>query len=110
MFSDLKNLAAFNALANTATLHEAIATADAGASELLLQLSVADVEGDPVDAAARLVQEAARRAMSSMHTSEEPVPPEVHRALTEISEPNTRNSAIEQLLTWLSSRSEDAVE
>ena len=61
MFADLKNLAAFNALASTASLHEAIEVADAGASELLLRLSVAELDGAPDDAVAGLVREAARR-------------------------------------------------
>jgi DNA primase len=104
MFADLKNLAAFNALASTASLHEAIETADAGASELLLRLSVAELDGTAEDAAAGLVREAARR---SVVASKEPIPLEVHQALLDINEPNTKRAAIDMLLTWLGSRSED---
>jgi DNA primase len=103
MFADLKNLAAFNAIANTASLHEAIETADAGASELLLRLSVAELDGDPEAAVAGLVREAARR---SIVTAKDPIPLEVHQALLEINEPNTKRAAIDILLTWLGSRSE----
>ena len=106
MFVDMKNAAAFDALATTSSLHEAIEVADPGASELLLQLSVAEVDGDPEDAAARLITEAVRR---NLRTSQIPIPPEVHEALNEINEPNTKRAAIDQLLTWLSSRSEEAV-
>jgi hypothetical protein len=107
MFVDLKNLAAFNALATTPSLHEAIEVADAGASELLLRLSVAELDGDPEDAVAGLVREAARR---SIVMSKEPIPLEVHQALNDVNEPDTKRTAIDQLLTWLGSRSEDAVD
>jgi DNA primase len=104
MFADLKNLAAFNALASTASLHDAIEAADAGASELLLRLSVAELDGEPEDAVAGLVREAARRTVV---TSKDPIPLEVHQALLDINEPNTKRTAIDELLTWLSSRSEE---
>ncbi|HEV3227085.1 MAG TPA: DNA primase [Acidimicrobiales bacterium] len=107
MFSDLKNLAAFNALASTASLHEAIEVADVGASELLLQLSVAELDGDAEDAVAGLVREAARRAIRAVATSETPIPLAVHQALNDINEPNTKRAAIDELLTWLGSRSEE---
>jgi len=110
MFVDLKNLAAFNALASTASLHEAIEAADAGASELLLQLSVADLEGDPVGAVSDLVRAAARRSVQGMAGHDEPVPPTVVQALNDINEPNTKRAAIDELLTWLGSRSQDAME
>ena len=104
MFADLKNLAAFNALASTASLHEAIEVADAGASELLLRLSVAELDGEPEDAVAGLVREAARR---SVITSKDPIPLDVQQAVQDINEPNTKRAAINMLLTWLGSRSEE---
>jgi len=107
MFVNLKNAAAFHALASTSSLHEAIEMADPGARELLQQLAVAEVDGDPEDAAARLLTEAVRRSLRSMRTA---IPPEVHLALNDINEPNTRRAAIDELLTWLSSRSEEADE
>jgi len=105
MFTDLKNLAAFRALASTASIEAAIAAADPGAADLLLQLSVADFDGDPEDAVASLVRAAARRAIA---TSTNPIDPEVHKALLDVSEPVSRPAAIAQLLTWLCSRSEDS--
>jgi DNA primase len=109
MFADLKNLAAFNALASTASLHEAIEVADAGASELLLRLSVAELDGEPEDAVAGLVREASRREIRRLAAAETPIPFSVHQALNDINEPNTKRSAITELLTWLSSQSEEAV-
>jgi DNA primase len=109
MFADLKNLAAFNALASTSSLHEAIEVADAGASELLLRLSVAELDGEPEDAVAGLVREAARREVRRLAASETPIPLSVHQALNDINEPNTKGSAITELLTWLGSQSEEAV-
>jgi len=109
MFSDLKNLAAFNALAGTASLHEAIEVADAGASELLLRLSVAELDGEPEDAVAGLVREAGSRAMRRMESTAEPVPLAIHQALNNVNEPLTRRAAIDILLTWLGSRSEEEV-
>ena len=104
MFTDLKNLAAFRALATTSSIDAAIAAADPGAADLLLQLSVADFDGDAEDAVASLVRVAARRAIA---TSTEPIDPQVHAALLDVSEPTSRGVAIQQLLTWLRSRSEE---
>ncbi len=107
MFTDLKNLAAFRALASTATVEAAIAAADPGAADLLLQLSVADFDGDPEDAVASLVRAATRRAIvAAGSTSTTPIDPAVHTALLDINEQALRGVAIEQLLTWLGSRSE----
>jgi hypothetical protein len=41
--------------------------------------------------------------------SETPIPLNVHQALNDINEPDTKRAAIDELLTWLSSRSEEAV-
>ncbi len=105
MFTDLKNLAAFRALASTATIEAAMSAADPGAADLLLQLSVADFDGDPHDAVASLVRAAARRAIASSTT---PIDPQVHKALLDVNEPASRGEAITQLLTWLRSRSEES--
>jgi len=104
MFTSEKNLAAFRALASTATVRDAIEAADPGASDLLLQLSVAEPISGPVEAVAALVRQAARRAV---HASTTPIPPEVHQWLLAVNEPETQRDAIEQLLVWLGSRSED---
>ena len=60
-------------------------------------------QGEAEDAVAGLVREAARR---SVVTSKEPIPLDVHQALLDINEPNTKRAAINMLLTWLGSRSE----
>jgi hypothetical protein len=103
MFTDMRNLAAFEALAKTATVVQAMEIADPGAAELLLQLSVAELDGEPEDAVGRLVSQTARRLIATTKQTT----PEVHQALLEVDEPLTRRAAIEQLLTWLSSRSEE---
>jgi hypothetical protein len=64
---------------------------------------VAELDGEPEDAVAGLVREAARRTVIA---SKDPIPLEVHQALLDINEPNTKRSAIDMLLTWLGSRSE----
>ena len=110
MFADLKNLAAFNALASTSSLHDAIETADSGASDLLLRLSVAPFEYEPEAAVADLVRAAAQRRIRHLASSETPIPPAVHQALNDVNEPNTRRAAMTELLTWLGSQSEEAVE
>ncbi|HEY2815107.1 MAG TPA: DNA primase [Acidimicrobiales bacterium] len=100
LFSDLKNLAAFRAIASTASIDAAIATADPGAADLLLQLSVADFDGDAEDAVASLLRATVRREIAR---STEPIEPTVHAALLEVNEPSSRRAAIEQLLSWLRS-------
>jgi hypothetical protein len=105
MFTDLKNLAAFRALASTATIDAAMSMADPGAADLLLQLSVADFDGDAEDAVAALVRAAARRAIAASTT---PIDPQVHEALLDVNEPDSRQEATVQLLTWLRSRSEES--
>jgi hypothetical protein len=58
---------------------------------------------------AGLVREAARREVRRLAASETPIPLSVHQALNDINEPNTKGSAITELLTWLGSQSEEAV-
>jgi DNA primase len=103
MFADMRNLAAFEALAKSSTVMQAIEIADPGAAELLLQLSVAELDGEPEDAVGRLVSQTARRLIATTKQTT----PEIHQALLDVNEPLTRRAAIEQLLTWLSSRSEE---
>ena len=75
----------------------------------MLQLSVAELDGEAEDAVAGLVREAARREIRRGAASETPIPPTVHQALNDINEPNTKRAAITELLTWLGSQSEEAV-
>lgn len=103
MFGNLKNLAAFTALASAASLHEAIESADTDASELLLRLSIADPDSTPEDAVAGLVREAARRSVVASKTV---IPLDVHQALVAINEPETRDDSIDLLLAWMGGRDE----
>ena len=112
LFRDERNAAAFRALAATANVQEAIAVADPGAAELLLRLGVEEVDSEAEDAVALVVREAARRAVADerrrAEASGEPVSlAPVVLAIEQLTEPASRRAAIGQLLTWLSSRSEE---
>ncbi len=54
LFDDELYLAAYRALQETASLHDAIEAADAGAAELLQRLAVEETEADPRDVVALL--------------------------------------------------------
>jgi len=113
LFRSERHLIAFRSLAATNSVQEALATADPGASEVLLRLAVEETDSDPEEAVARLVQEAAEHARRDLVASaDDPLAiahesGEVKLAIEALLEPNTRRAAIEQLLTWLGSRSED---
>jgi hypothetical protein len=112
LFVSERNLAAFRALVATANVQEALATVDPGASEVLLRLAVEETDSDPEEAVARLVQEAARRAVvdessRALQRDEAIDLREPKMAIEALLDPTTRREAIEQLLTWLGSRSED---
>jgi hypothetical protein len=115
LFRSERHLIAFRSLAATNSVQEALATADPGASEVLLRLAVEETDSDPEEAVARLVQEAAEHARRDLvANADDPLAiahesGEVKLAIEALLEPNTRRSAIEQLLTWLGSRSEDRV-
>ena len=114
LFASERNAAAFRALATTIDVQGALATADPGASEVLLRLAVEETDSEPEDAVARLVREAALRAVdaeraAAVEERRNVNQTEVKLAIEALLEPNTRRSAIEQLLTWLGSRSEDRV-
>lgn len=66
LFADPVHLGAYRALAGAATLHEAVATAEPEAAELLQRLAVEDVGADPEDVAARLVTDVARHALDDL--------------------------------------------
>jgi DNA primase len=112
LFVSERNLAAFRALVATANVQEALATVDPGASEVLLRLAVEETDSDPEEAVARLVQEATRRAVvdessRALQRDEAIDLREPKMAIEALLDPTTRREAIEQLLTWLGSRSED---
>jgi DNA primase len=119
LFADERNLAAFRALASSATLHEAIEKADPGAAALLQRLAVEEAEADPDDVVALLAERAGRRALSELvelvnadeSRFEElaPVMSWTRVTLEGLREPVTRVEASERLVAWLVERSEGEV-
>ena len=74
LFADERNLAAFAALVNTATVHEAIAGADPDAADLLQRLAVEESSADPADVVARLVDRATHRALAALEADARAAP------------------------------------
>lgn len=101
LFDEPTNASAFRSLASTSTLHDAIDSAEPPAAELLLRLSVAELDGDPVDACCRVITEAVRREIRRL---QEPLESGIHAALNDINEPGTRSQAAFILIAWLSER------
>ena len=60
LFVGGRTLAAYRALAASATFHEAVERADPEVAELLQRLAVEETDAEPADVLARLVEEAAR--------------------------------------------------
>jgi DNA primase len=113
LFVDDRNLAAFRALASTANAQDAIAAADPGAAELLLRLAVEETESEPEEVVARLVREATLRAVAKLTRGARDaevglVTREPLLLLERLAETDSRRAAVESLLLWLGSRSEDA--
>jgi DNA primase len=113
LFVDDRNLAAFRALASTANAQDAIAAADPGAAELLLRLAVEETESEPEEVVARLVREATLRAVAKLTRGARDaevglVTREPLLLLEQLAETDSRRAAVESLLLWLGSRSEDA--
>ena len=108
LFVDERNLAAFRVLAAHGSVPDAIAAADPGAAELLVRLAVDETDSDPEDVVALLVREAARRAIAEDRLVAADLSPQLllMELLIDV-EPATRRGAIDQLLLWLGSRSED---
>jgi DNA primase len=117
LFDDELHLAAYRALASAQSLHEAIAVADPGAADLLQRLAVEEPDTEVDDVVARLVQEAARRAVSGLEAESRgsddsflelaPVIGWVKLAVEELDEPGTRADAANRLVAWLAERAEE---
>ncbi len=106
LFRSQRNLAAFRAVASTSSVQAALDVADPGAKELLLRLAVEEPYSEAEDAVALLVRDAALRAIDEDRDSA----PDLSKpklAVEALLDPTTRRPAIDQLLTWLGSRSED---
>lgn len=117
LFHDDLHLAAYRALASAERLHDAIDGADPGAAELLQRLAVEEPDTETDDVVARLVREAARRALADLEaearTSPErfaevsPVIGWVKLAVEELDQPDTRLGAASRLVAWLAERAEE---
>lgn len=119
LFDDPVALGAFRALASAPTFHDAIEQADPAAAELLQQLAVEEPEGEPEEAAARLIEEGVRREVARLeadarqHNTQEHmarVSPDVSMAklqLERMREPSSRLDAAGQLLGWLHEMTEE---
>ena len=113
LFRSERNAAAFRAIASTSNAQAAIEAADPGAAEVLLRLALEETSSEPEEAVARLVQEAAEQARRSMEVNADDPLAIAHESATvklaveALLDAPTRRLAIDQLLTWLGSRSED---
>jgi hypothetical protein len=105
----------FLALASATTLHEAIATADPDAADLLQRLAVEEAEEDADDVMIRLLEECGKRVLRDLEReargsgSPEGYAPTVgwiKLALEELRTPQTREDAEARLVPWLVTRLE----
>jgi DNA primase len=116
MFADELHAAAFRALADSATLHEAIEKADPGAAALLQRLAVEDTDADAADIVALLLEKLIGRVISELErSSRESDDIEASSTLMgwlkltreQLFDPNARVDASERLVAWLADRSEE---
>jgi hypothetical protein len=118
LFSNALQRAAFETLASSTTLHEAIAAAEPGVAALLERLAVEETEDSVDDVVTRLVDQAACRALAALESQarSSDAPLEL-AALTgwlrlkidELRQPTTAVEAVNGLLPWLvESAREDA--
>ena len=117
LFVDELHVAAYRALAGAETLHEAIASADPGAADLLQRLAVEEPDAETDDVIARLVREAARRSIADMtieqRTSDAravelvPTIEWAKRLVEDLDQPVTRLDAASRLVAWLTERAEE---
>jgi hypothetical protein len=119
LFADDLHLAVFRALASATTLHEAIATVDPDAADLLQRLAVEDAEEDADDVMIRLIERSGKRVLDDLQREARASPcPEdyapvvgwIKVALEDLRKPQTRRGAEERLVPWLVARLEGAHE
>jgi DNA primase len=116
LFADELHLAAYRALASSATLHEAIEAADPGAATLLQRLAVEEPDAEPVNVVALLARDAALRAVRELDEaakSAENADPYaavmgwLKMAIQELGDPPVNVEASAGLVRWLVNRSEE---
>ena len=116
LFTDDVELAAYRALAEAETLHDALDNAEPAAAELLQRLAVEEVDVEPDDVLGLLVGEAAQRALHDVEVdaraSDDPLAAAetvgwLKLRLEELRESDTRRAALEQLVPFLVERAEE---
>ncbi|MDQ6798026.1 MAG: DNA primase [Actinomycetota bacterium] len=114
LFADPEILNAWRAWSSSAGLHEAIDRADPAAAELLQRMAVEEAaDVDPEGVLARLVAEAAQRALADLEAAARqasdpaaynPIVGWLKLSIEELREPSTGAAATDRLLRWLSER------
>jgi len=115
LFDDPVIRDAQRALSEAGSLHEAIAAAEPESAGLLQRLAVeeGDADSDPEDVLARLVDEAAQRALADLEAAAHqaadgatygPIIGWLKPAIEELRDPSTRAEATDRLLRWLEER------
>jgi len=114
LFADPEVLNAWRAWSSSAGLHEAIDRADPAAAELLQRMAVEEAaDVDPEGVLARLVAEAAQRALTDLEAAARqasdpaaynPIVGWLKLSLEESREPFTEAAATDRLLRWLAER------
>jgi len=112
LFDDPVIRDAQRALSEAGSLHEAIAAAEPESAGLLQRLAVeeGDADSDPEDVLARLVDEAAQRALADLEAAAHQAAdgatygPIIKPAIEELRDPSTRAEATDRLLRWLEER------
>jgi DNA primase len=118
LFADPVNRSAYEALASSPSLREALEAVDAAPADLLQRLAVEESEAESDDVMARLVEEAARRELATIQfevvaADEDTVFARsadmawLKMRMEELREPDTRLDAVEQLLAWLAQRPQE---
>jgi hypothetical protein len=98
---------AFTALASAQTLREAIDSAaeDEEVTDLLQRLAVEEETAeDPIDPVARLAEQAASRALTSLDSESSALVPWLKTAIEETRDQATARDATERLVRWLAER------
>lgn len=116
-FDDDLCLAAYGALAASATLHDAIARADPDVADLLQRVAVEDTEEEPDDVIVRLIERAGSRALADLERRARRAPaPEdygpvigwLKLALEDVRNDQRGRDAQARLVPWLVSRAQVA--
>jgi DNA primase len=111
LFSNEVQRAGFEALASSATLHEAIDRAEPGAAALLERLAVEDTDANADEVVTRLVELAALRALADLESEARasearflelaPLTTWLRLKIEELRQPATAVETVNGLLPWL---------